>query len=573
MIDSAANYVITTEEQKKRVNTSGTIFTVEELVSNDCEENPVITVSSDRLCYVIYTSGSTGKPKGVMIEHKNLNNYSQANSYNAETEAFVRLGTRALAIASIAFDVAMIELVVPLLNGMTVVMANEDEANNPLLLARLITRQAVDVMTCTPSFLANYCEEKEFAYALQKMSVITVGAEVFPKKLLNEIRTLTKAKILNCYGPTETTISSSGSEPTEHINIGKPYANTQIYILDGRQKLLPIGVSGEICIGGDGVGRGYLNHLELTAEKFINWRGQTIYRTGDLAKYNNRGEIEFIGRIDDQVKLRGLRIELGEIEACLQIFPGIQASVVIMREVGENKHLCGYFTASSKLEIATLKEHLAKSLTYYMVPDRLLQLETMPLTPNGKIDKKALPEIEFSAEETVLPQNERQQKIYDIITKEILLNSSLGVKDNLLMAGLNSLSAIRLATKLSKAFGCDFGAKTVLEYNTIEKLAEVSLTTTQATPDEGFEVRDYYPITSNQRRIYHACAMAPDSAIYNIPLEMKMSSKVPAGKLVKALCAFINAHPTMKTRFREENEELVQYLNDSELVQLKLNIV
>lgn len=457
--DSQAEFLLLPESLAKErklllEKLSVRILLIEELLESKKTENPHVDIRPENLCYCIYTSGSTGKPKGVMIEHRNLVNYVDDNRYNVEAQAYVYNGTVSLAFAAITFDVSILEECIPLYHGITVCMANEEEIHNPMALSKLILKNGVDMLTCTPSFLINIIDMPEMRSSLSRIKVFNVGAEAFPESLYDKISALgTKAIIFNGYGPTETTIGCAFDQVTgEKITIGKPMANIKMVMIDRYRNLLPAGVPGELLIIGNGVGRGYVGKPEMTADKFIRFEGQKAYRSGDLAKWNHHGKIEFMGRMDNQVKLRGLRVELDEIENVMNQYPTVKSSVVLVKEKDSIQFLCGYFVAESQIDRQKLTCFMQKYLTPYMVPSVLMQLDELPLTNNGKVNKRALPEPEYTAENKnyVKPRTELQQKLCQIF--EMALGAKqIGIEDDFFENGGTSLSASKVAMKCMSA--------------------------------------------------------------------------------------------------------------------------
>ncbi len=458
--DSGAEFVIMPKELVSRRSkllemVAAKPLSLEELLAEGGNiQNPQTDIRPENLCYCIYTSGSTGKPKGVMIEHRNLVNYVDDNPYNVEARSYVQKATVSLAFAAITFDVSILEECIPLYHGITVCMANEEEIHNPLALSELILNHGVDMMTCTPSFLTNIIDMPELKEALSRIKVFNVGAEAFPDALYGKIMALGSAPLVfNGYGPTETTIGCAFEQVTgEKITIGKPMANTKMMVIDQYRNLLPAGVPGELLIIGNGVGRGYVGRPDMTADKFITFEGRKAYRSGDLAKWNHHGKIEFMGRMDNQVKLRGLRVELDEIENVINRYPGVKSSVVVVKEKEGNQFLCGYFVAGQQVDCQNLTCFMQKYLTPYMVPGVLMQLPELPLTNNGKVDKRALPEPDYrqDAKNYTAPRTELQRRLCEIFAMALGVEK-VGIEDDFFENGGTSLSASKVAMKCMSA--------------------------------------------------------------------------------------------------------------------------
>ena len=454
--DSASRFVVTTaaisKEKKSLFEACGcTVLALEEVPESADTENPDRDIPVDSLAYIIYTSGSTGTPKGVMIEHRNLCNFVDANPKNHETVNFVSYGKTALSVAAISFDFSLMEIHIPLCNGMTVCMANEEEIYNPLSLLKLIEDNHVDVVSGTPSFISNFVDIPLAEKVLRQIKMYDFGAEAFPEKLYEKLHRLSpEAVIVNGYGPTEATISciSKVMDGCGNVTIGSPAANVRAYICDLCGNVLPAGARGELVICGDGVGRGYVNLPEKTAEVFITLEGRKAYRSGDLARYNKDGELEFFGRLDNQVKLRGLRVELDEISNVMSTYPSVTHAIVLVKGEEQQQFLCGYFAAEKAVDKADLTEHMKKSLAPYMIPSVLMQLETMPLTSNGKINKKALPEPEFSADERKYdaPVTDLQKKLAEMFANALGMEK-VGIQEDFFALGGTSLTASKIAMK------------------------------------------------------------------------------------------------------------------------------
>jgi len=470
-------------------------------IERENKKNPNSKVKSQNLLYVIYTSGSTGEPKGVAICH-----YSLVNLINSMSDKpGLTSRDRILAITTICFDIHTLEIYLPLTVGATIILASKEVAINGVKLAEQLANSGLSVMQATPAtwqmlFNAKWSGNPELK--------AICGGETLSQPLANCL--LEKVGSLwNIYGPTETTVWATTSEVNlNRVNrhqdaaesIGRPIANTQIYILDKYLQPVPIGIPGEIHIGGAGLARGYLNHPELTEEKFIpnpfsNEPSSRLYKTGDLGRYLPDGNIEFIGRIDTQVKIRGFRIELGEIEAVLRQHPNIKESLVLAREdIPGDKRLVAYIVPTQE-EVPTLdslRHFLKQKLPNYMMPAAFVVLEAFPLTPNGKIDRRALAvpdRLGQNSENThVAPRNSLEQKLAEIWGKVLWLDRKVGIHDNFFDLGGHSLLSVRLVAEIEKAFNQQLPVAALFQLSTIAELApllQLGEETTENTAVEG----------------------------------------------------------------------------------------
>jgi len=487
--DSQAKFLITTKalaEKRQAVceNTACTLLCIEDLLEEANTCFPQIDLKPSNLCYCIYTSGSTGTPKGVMIEHRNLRHYCHANPKNPEIMSYIDHSTVSLSFAALTFDVSILEEYVPLTQGITVCMANENEIHNPLAMRDLLIENKVDTFTATPSYLGNIVDIPEMTDALSQIRSFNVGAENFPLSLYDKLRAVSpEAHIYNGYGPSETTIGCTFIEMTgENITIGRPMSNIKCYIYNRYGQEMPIGVPGELIIAGDGVGRGYVGRPDLTEKSFFRIGNLKAYHSGDLAAWDIDGKLPFFGRLDNQVKLRGLRVELDEVEAAINSYEGVKSSIVQVRGKDDGQFLCGFFTADHTVDINSLTAHLKSTLTHYMVPGVLVQLDKMPLTSNGKINKKALPEITYSAaeHEYIAPQNEAEAAICSMMA-EVLKCDKVGATDDFFEIGGTSLSASRLAM-LAANRGINFVYQDIFKYSTPQGLAAFSQNKSDTAP-------------------------------------------------------------------------------------------
>jgi len=557
--DSGAEWIITDEKTKVRYGGLWDTLAckplmIDGLLKNEDTQNPNRKIAENDLCYIIYTSGSTGKPKGVMIEQGNLSNFVNANPKNHETLGFTEKASVSLALAAMTFDVSIMEEFIPLTNGMTAVIATEEEIHNPDMLADTIMKNGVDIISTTPSFVSVMLEIPKMREALKQVKSYDFGAEAFQGGLYHKICEINpNAYIMNGYGPTEATISCTMKVITDsdNITIGIPNANVLAYIIDENNKEVPNGQVGELLICGKGVGRGYKNLPEKTAEVFITYQGMRGYKTGDLALINPDGEIEFHGRKDNQVKLRGFRIELGEIEEVILS----HADVLNAAAVVTDDRLCVYYTAAKEIVPDTLADFAAESLAYYMVPDILIQLDEMPLTANQKIDKKALPKPIMKQGDNEVPKNQTQQRIFDIVAS-VTGNGNFGINTPFYRVGLSSLGAMKLNVRLAEEFHIAIKTGDINQWNTVALMEEFI---ENAEAPEEKEIRSVYPLTGSQKGIFAECAKNPKSTVYNIPFLFTLDQSIEENKLAEAVTKTIEAHSYMTARFGiSENGELYQ---------------
>ena len=463
IIEDSGVSVILTEQKYKDLVPVKAVF----VDNDDCFKNYKdfsTDQSPESIAYLIYTSGSTGKPKGVMVKQQGVVNFIIG--------MFSRMPLKNLSIVSITtmcFDIFAFESLLPLCTGMKVIMASNEEQNNPILLNDLCLKNKVDVIQTTPSKFKLLMTDN-LPY-LKELKLISLAGEPFPLDLLKNIKKITQAKIYNMYGPTETTIGSTLKDltNTNKINIGTPMPNTHVLVLDNDMNFVPYNVPGMLFIGGDGVSIGYKNKPELTSEKYINYNGERIYNSGDLVKLLPNGELECLGRADFQVKVHGLRIELGEIETDICSYKGVKDAVVTVKKSQGRDILCGYFVAEGRISLSLLKKHLSKKLPNYMVPNYLVQLDTFKYTPNGKIDRKVLPEPVFEAKKIVPPSNQLENKILNI-WRGILSLEEISINDNFFNIGGDSLTALKMQIELMKNnFNVNYGD--IFKNNTIHDLA------------------------------------------------------------------------------------------------------
>ncbi|MCC3482362.1 MAG: amino acid adenylation domain-containing protein [Microcoleus sp. PH2017_12_PCY_D_A] len=468
------------------------------LIAQESQETPIASVTPENMAYVIYTSGSTGKPKGVQVLHRGAVNFLRS----MQEQPGISAADILLSVTTLSFDIAVLELFLPLIVGAQVVILSREAAMDGRKLLKTIAQLGITILQATP---ATWRLLLESGWEGQSPMKMLSGGEAMPKELAAQL--LTKGtELWNMYGPTETTVWSTVyqvKDAEQRILIGKPIANTDIYILDPLLQPVPIGVAGELHIGGSGLARGYLQRPDLTTERFIPnpfRETERIYKTGDLARYLPDGNIECLGRLDFQVKIRGFRIELGEIESVLVKHPKVQQAVVIVREdFPGDKRLVGYIVALNNQNptIQELRSLLKEYVPEYMVPSIFVFLEALPLTPNGKVDRKALPVPEQSREakavepatpkpvdssktttqakqekprELAAPQDDLEVQLIKIWEK-VLHTSPISVTDNFFELGGHSLLAISLIREIEETYKQELSLAILFQSPTIQQLA------------------------------------------------------------------------------------------------------
>lgn len=440
-------------------------------------QTPLSKGCPDDMCYVIFTSGSTGKPKGTAVTHRNVMNYCSANEFNIAGRIIREDVKSIVSVTDIVFDIFVTESILPLLNGMVIYLADDEQAVSQKALSRLITESGARVIQTTPTKMRSFLFDKNDRSYLSVLRTIILGGEELSAELCRELKKYTRAEIYNIYGPAETTVWSALTPADENdITIGKPVANTRIYILNNELKLLPVGITGEIFISGDGVGKGYINNPELTAEKFLSdpfFDGETMYRTGDMGLVRSDGNIEFLGRKDFQIKLRGLRIELGEIESVMGSFEGIEHTAVVCRNDSRGeKYLAGFYTCKNKMDEKALRSYISEKLPSYMIPNIFVRLPRMPITPSGKINRNELLLTDintaFLDREYTAPENETEKLLCGIAAK-VLGIPRVGANDDFFELGGDSFAAMEFIA-IAEDNGLSFMPRSIYECRTVKNL-------------------------------------------------------------------------------------------------------
>ncbi|HEY9803800.1 MAG TPA: amino acid adenylation domain-containing protein [Leptolyngbyaceae cyanobacterium] len=532
-----------------------------------------ININSSNLSYIIYTSGSTGKPKGVQITHGSVVNFLTAMQQKLQLKNTDKL----LSVTTLSFDIAVLEIFLPLTTGAKLILVSQQVAINGAELLQQLNNSAVTVMQATP---ATWRMLLDAGWEGNSQLKILCGGEALPENLASQLNQ--RASIVwNLYGPTETTIWSTIHQVDKHetlVSIGRPIANTQIYILDKNLQPLPVGVAGELYIGGAGVARGYFNQPELTKEKFIPnpFNSNTLlYKTGDLARYLPNGEIEYLGRIDYQIKLRGFRIELGEIEAVLEQHSLVRQCVVMAREDVSGKRLVAYLVAEN-VAPDELRQYLRRKLPEYMIPNAFVILDSFPLTPNGKVNRRALLAPENNNSELaitfVAPRHPVEEVLAGIWT-QVLGVSQVGIYDNFFELGGHSLLATQVISRIRKTFGVDTSLQRLFEFPTIAELAkDIQKANLQGVYAITSVSRDRnLPLSFAQARLWLLEQLNPDNAIYNMPAKVCLVGELNVGVLEQSINEIIRRHEVLRTSFTSVDGQPLQVISPD--VQIKIPVV
>ena len=537
-------------------------------------EVPAIDVQNSDLAYVLYTSGSTGKPKGVAIEHSSLINlvqYMQEIYPLLENDSYLFKTTY-------SFDVSVAELFGWFLAGGSLTVLETGTELDSQRMLETIAAKGITHINFVPSMFNVFLETiKEYVTDhLQSLKYIFLAGEELPINLVHKFYELgTHIQLENIYGPTEATIycagySTNGAENNGVIPIGRPLGNMQLYVLSESNEPQPVGVSGELCISGRGLARGYFNDEEQTKEKFVDnpfIPGERMYKTGDLAKWQEDGNIVYLGRIDDQVKIRGLRIELGEITHQLLQSDLIREAATITKGQNEEKYLVAYYTAEAAQDTDLLKRHLQKTLPEYMVPEHYVHLDQLPLTASGKLNRRQLPDpiIEIDRPYTE-PANEMELQLTEIWSEVLKLEQDqISVTASFFELGGNSLNAMVLTNKIAKDLQVTVPLKEIFNQQDIRSLGAYisNAEITEYSSIEPAVEKEYYPLSSAQKRMYFLQEFDRDSVTYNMPEFVKFESTLDTFKLENAFKKLIARHESFRTSFEMHNEEPVQYIHET----------
>lgn len=554
----ASNEIIESRKELFSTEKPYKAYPLEELLlpQENYTKNPTVLIKPENLAYTIYTSGSTGKPKGVMIEHHNLSNFIQTSGLCELEEK----GSTIFCMSSISFDMSITEMLFSLSHGTTIYIAGEEEIHNLDFMNKAFVENKVDIMMMTPSLAWSLLSVKEFEPAIANLKGIVLGAEAFQPDLYAKLKSLNPDMIvMNGYGPTECTqvCSAKTLNSAENITIGKPFANTQFYVTDEKLNVLPMYATGELIICGEGVCRGYINLPLKNNEAFVEMNGVRGYRSGDIVRFNRDGEVEFAGRKDNQVKLRGFRIELDEIENVIQSYDGILQSKVVVRNNGKEDYLAAFFTAATKIEVEQLTQFIKTKLTYYMVPQIMMQLEKMPVTQNGKIDKKALPQIEFVKKERTrkAPKKSLEEKIVELF-KSILETDECYADDNFFEIGGTSLSASKAVMKL-KSEGYKIEYQDIFDHQNAEELAAYLEGTSSAAKESNCLQKQENNSAVEPNRLCSTDSSIRELIKFNTREYADKVERNPLGNvLLTGASGFLGIH-ILKTLIEKENGKII----------------
>ena len=574
LADSSTPLLISFSTVVKELNCDTPIIcldTLKEELSVLPKNNLDTLISNKDLAYIIYTSGSTGKPKGVKLKHLSLSNLAYyCNNY---VEYLKNNKYRAVvSITTVSFDIFIFETLISLQKGLKLVIANEKEQNIPTSLDALIEKENIEIIQTTPSRMQIFYNNIDSMPHFNYLKFITLAGEQLPISLVKNLKNATDCLIYNGYGPSETTVFSTLTDVTnqEKISIGKPLSNTQIYIINRDNQLCSIGVPGEICISGEGVGYGYINKENLTKKSFVAnpfCSSSIMYKTGDLGYFDCNGQIFCLGRVDNQVKIRGLRIELEEIEkVILEDIKNIKYCTVI-KGIDENNHefLCAYFVKNGTISIHDIKNLLYQKLPNYMVPQYFMELPELPYTPNGKIDKKRLPTPKIKLnKKTTVARNDIDTVLIDIF-KKLLGLDIVNIEDSLYDLGGDSLTAINLATSIYNKLGITVTIKDIFQHPTIQDLSDYisSLSKTRKDTIRPAAQKDYYPVSSAQKRIYYASILDNNSVLYNVTGGIIIDKPLNINLLKKCINKLIERHESLRTHFSIIENNIVQIIDNT----------
>jgi len=571
--DSGAQILVTESALVSRLPIDHvTVVNVDEVAVVDSDATLSIQNNTHSLAYQIYTSGSTGLPKGVQIEHQAVLNF--LSTMNAKPG--MAAGDKLLAVTTLCFDISILELFQPLTVGAAVVIASHEATSDGAALATLLDTHSITVMQATP---ATWRMLLQSGWQGSNTLKVLCGGEALDRELADQLVSR-NAELWNMYGPTETTIWSTCHryKPSDAvITVGKPIANTLIYVLDNALLPVPAGMPGELYIGGTGVARGYWQRAELNSERFLAnpFAKGRIYRTGDRVRWLADGTLEVLGRTDFQVKLRGFRIELGEIETALASYADVTQAVVTLREDRPgDQRLVAYLIAPDgvTLDPAELRSHISVGLPEYMLPAAYVQLERFPLTPNGKIDRKSLPApdaAQVAKVEYVAPRNPTEAALCEL-WHAVLGVDNIGIHDDFFALGGHSLIATQLVSRIRDTLNAELPLRQLFEQPTVAELAVcISGDAVPAIEIPRIDRSGPLLLSSAQQRLWFLDQLEPGNPVYNIPWSIRLRGELNVSALQAAIDDMVERHEMLRTTFESDNEGPTQLIHDSMTIPLE----
>ena len=562
--DSKSSYLLTDYELKIDFKNKSNINDIN--LENYSNENLNTDIKLSDLAYVIYTSGSTGKPKGVMLKHSNLLNF--VYNFNNQFNNKFSFNDNCLSLTNISFDVSVCEIFTPLVFGSCLVLYPENTLTNIPLLCEILSKNKVTFLYLPPSLISatfNFVKENDINFYVNKM---LVGVEPIKNKTLNDFYELNEnIEIVNGYGPTETTIcctffkhaKTTKENENEIIPIGKPLSNNELLILNKDLNLVPINTFGEIYISGENVSKGYINRPENNKNSFVNINNKTFYKTGDIAVLRNDENIYFKGRNDSQIKFKGNRIELNEINNNIQKIPGIINSITFIKEINGVEYLCSYVATHKKIDDKYIKNYLKDILPHYMIPSHIMILKAFPLTANGKIDKKALPEFTVKEEASNPPETETEKIIAKMLENKLKIKI-LDIYENIFDLGADSLVAIEIISEIYSKLNKKITIQDIFKNPTISELAKFIDNTGYSSNElkiTSAPKKDFYPVSALQESIYYSSSLS-NNTVYNITGGIEIFDNIDKERLENCFNELIKKHSSFRTEFIFNDGTIVQ---------------
>ena len=549
------------------------VYNINQIINDENIESSIFNSDINDLVYILYTSGTSGKPKATMVTHKNVSsllNNTKSNFYFDNNDIWIMLH-------SYCFDFSVWEMFGALCNGCKLILITNDISKDIKEFVKVLIKRNITILNQTPSFfylLSDYF--KTLNYKRQNIKYIIFGGEALNfKKLEYWNNNFPDTKLINMYGITETTIHVTYKEINEEdikkgiINIGRPIKGYGIYIMSTFGKIAPIGVQGEIYVKGEGVSNGYLGNKKLTEERFIKnpfCHSEILYKSGDLGKILPNGEIEYLGRCDKQVKIRGFRIEIGEIEYQIQNIPGIKDNVVIeVINSNNEKFLCAYIISEINNIGGYIKEILIKNLPDYMIPTFIIEIKSIPLTVNGKLDIKSLPNpFKQNIHKNLPPINILETKIINIWSEVLGISSTeINANSDFFELGGNSLNATYIVLKLNKQFGVKIGIEYLYKYSSVKKMANIltDFIVHKKSSIKYAEKKEYFHLTLSQKKLFYLWKRNPEKTVYNIPVSLKVNELISQQIVKSVFNKLINRHEMLRSHIIYHNQDIYVIIN------------